>query len=144
MLAYLTCLNREFVTIIINHLRTMLLTRKQTKKILFTYSPFMGCTFTFSLLTVHFDSSIGCYYLFVEHCNGSAMEHWADRKRGRKEREERKRRKRENRENRRREYFCSIKSRKKETTGSICISRICGFFHFCRMRISTLKLILKR
>ena len=31
MLAYLTCLNREFVTIIINHLRTMLLARKQKK-----------------------------------------------------------------------------------------------------------------
>ena len=72
MLAYLTCLNREFVTIIISHLRTMLLTRKQ-KKILFTYRPFMGCTFTFSLLTAHFDSSIGCYYLFVKQYNGSAM-----------------------------------------------------------------------
>ena len=60
MLAYLTCLNREFVMIIIDHLKTMLLARKQ-KKILFTYRPFMGCTFTFSLLTTHFDSSIGCH-----------------------------------------------------------------------------------
>ena len=79
-------------------------------------------------------------------CDGDRQKgRWIVRKRVCVEREGGKKKKKEREQSEWKErIFLFNKIQKKETTGSICISRICGFFHFYCMKISTLKLILKR